>query len=125
MQTAAASGRMRASGRGKTSFSGEPKANDPMSRKFLPVIVVAVACVLALLLIPYLQVIRDGEGWIYSKNQAAQIAQAIRNYQEAYGHLPPAVVKDAQGKPLYSWRVLVLPFLEGDALYKQFHLDEP
>src|SRR5205823_10918869 len=30
-----------------------------------------------------------------------------------------------QGKPLLSWRVHLLPFLEQDNLYKQFHLDEP
>jgi len=29
------------------------------------------------------------------------------------------------GKPLYSWRVLVLPYIEQDALYKEFYLDEP
>jgi hypothetical protein len=28
------------------------------------------------------------------------------------------------GEPLYSWRVLVLPFIEQDALYQEFHLDE-
>lgn len=28
-------------------------------------------------------------------------------------------------RPLYSWRVLLLPFLEQNGLYDQFHLDEP
>jgi hypothetical protein len=42
-----------------------------------------------------------------------------------YGRLPPAVVTSPDGKPLYSWRVAVLPFLEEQALYKEFHLDEP
>src|SRR5262249_31485641 len=28
-------------------------------------------------------------------------------------------------KPLLSWRVQILPFVEQDALYKQFKLDEP
>jgi hypothetical protein len=28
------------------------------------------------------------------------------------------------GEPLYSWRVLLLPFIEEDALYQEFHLDE-
>ena len=34
-----------------------------------------------------------------------------------------AVFKD--GKPLLSWRVKLLPYLEQGALYKEFHLDEP
>src|SRR5205823_763689 len=29
------------------------------------------------------------------------------------------------GKPLLSWRVLLLPYIEQDNLYKQFKLDEP
>jgi hypothetical protein len=29
------------------------------------------------------------------------------------------------GTPLYSWRVLVLPYLEQGELYREFHLDEP
>ena len=35
------------------------------------------------------------------------------------------MVNDKNGKPLYSWRVLILPYIEGDRLYKEFHLDEP
>src|SRR5262249_17915867 len=37
---------------------------------------------------------------------------------------PPAVVYDKAGKPLHSWRVLLLPYLGEDKLYRQFHLDE-
>jgi prepilin-type processing-associated H-X9-DG protein len=39
--------------------------------------------------------------------------------------VPPAVVYDGDGKPLYSWRVLILPYIEEDQLYNDFHLDEP
>jgi hypothetical protein len=38
---------------------------------------------------------------------------------------PPAYKADKEGKPLLSWRVLILPLLEEQALYDQFHLDEP
>lgn len=41
-----------------------------------------------------------------------QIGLALYNYQEAYGSLPPAYLADSDGKPLHSWRVLILPFLE-------------
>ncbi|MCL2743796.1 MAG: DUF1559 domain-containing protein [Planctomycetaceae bacterium] len=50
---------------------------------------------------------------------------ALRDYQGRYGVFPPAYVTDADGKPLYSWRVLILPFLEEQELYNQFKLDEP
>jgi hypothetical protein len=54
-----------------------------------------------------------------------QLALAMLNYQVAHGKLPPAVVYGKRGEPLYSWRVLLLPFIEEEALYKEFHFDEP
>jgi hypothetical protein len=47
------------------------------------------------------------------------------NYQEVHGRLPPAVVYGEDGTPLYSWRVLILPYIGWEGLYKEFHLDEP
>jgi hypothetical protein len=47
------------------------------------------------------------------------------NYADQHGRLPPAVVYGKNGQPLYSWRVLILPWMEQQELYKQFHLDEP
>jgi hypothetical protein len=54
-----------------------------------------------------------------------QLALALITYQQVHGQLPPAIVCDKDGKPLYSWRVLLLPFLEEEPLYNEFHLDEP
>ncbi|MDG3003158.1 DUF1559 domain-containing protein [Paludisphaera mucosa] len=54
-----------------------------------------------------------------------QIALAMHNYLSVHGTFPPAYLADAAGKPLLSWRVLILPYLEQDALYKEFHLNEP
>ncbi len=55
----------------------------------------------------------------------AQVGFALRSYESEHGHLPPAAVCGKDGKPLLSWRVLLLPFLEGHQLYEEFHLDEP
>jgi hypothetical protein len=49
----------------------------------------------------------------------------MHNYQDTHGRLPPAVVYGKLGQPLYSWRVLLLPYIEQQELYQQFHLDEP
>jgi hypothetical protein len=54
-----------------------------------------------------------------------QIGLALQNYHDTYGTFPPAVVYSREGKPLYSWRVVILPLIEEDLLYKQFKLDEP
>jgi hypothetical protein len=49
----------------------------------------------------------------------------MHNYHDTHGRFPPAVVYGKNGKPLLSWRVLILPHIEENDLYKQFHLDEP
>jgi len=49
----------------------------------------------------------------------------MHNYHGTHGQLPPAVVYGYDGQPLYSWRVLLLPYIEEDDVYEQFHLDEP
>lgn len=66
-----------------------------------------------------------------TEEQLAQSAKNLKviglgwhNYHDFYGQLPcNEVSKD--GKPLLSWRVQILPYIEEDELYKQFKLDEP
>jgi hypothetical protein len=50
---------------------------------------------------------------------------AMVNYADTNGTLPPAAVRGKDGRPLLSWRVALLPFIEEEPLYKEFHLDEP
>jgi hypothetical protein len=45
-------------------------------------------------------------------NHLKQIGLALHNYYSVYGVFPPAYVADESGKPMHSWRVLILPFLE-------------
>lgn len=60
-----------------------------------------------------------------SSNNLKQIAIAMHNYHDVNNAFPPAAVCDKKGKPQLSWRVLILPYIEQEALYKQFKLDEP
>ncbi|MFN6053661.1 MAG: DUF1559 domain-containing protein, partial [Planctomycetia bacterium] len=41
------------------------------------------------------------------------------------GNFPPAYTKSPDGKPLLSWRVLLLPYMEQDNLYRMFNQNEP
>ena len=50
---------------------------------------------------------------------------AVANYHETYGCFPPAYVADRDGKPMHSWRVLILPFLEQQELYNAYNFAEP
>lgn len=59
-----------------------------------------------------------------SANNLREIGLAIHNYEDTTGELPSNSYS-ADGKPLLSWRVHILPYIESDILHKQFRLDEP
>jgi hypothetical protein len=54
-----------------------------------------------------------------------QIVLALHAFHEVHDALPPLYTVDDKGKPLHSWRVLILPHVEQQELYKQIRLDEP
>ncbi|MGL6196035.1 MAG: DUF1559 domain-containing protein [Thermoguttaceae bacterium] len=58
-------------------------------------------------------------------NNLKQISLAFHNYHDTHNAIPPAYTTDKDGKPLHSWRVLILPFIEEQALYSKIRLDEP
>jgi len=56
----------------------------------------------------------------------AQVGLAFHNYADSHeGNLPPAAVCAPDGRPLLSWRVLILPYIEEEPRFKQFKMDEP
>ncbi|MBN2476224.1 MAG: DUF1559 domain-containing protein [Pirellulales bacterium] len=77
------------------------------------------------LMLPAVQSARDAARRAQGMNNLKQIALAMHNYHDLHKSFPAAYIADADGKPLLSWRVLILPFVEEQALYNQFHLDEP
>ena len=50
---------------------------------------------------------------------------SMHQYHDAHQTIPPAYTVDASGKPLHSWRVLILPYIDQKALYDQIRLNEP
>jgi len=54
-----------------------------------------------------------------------KIVLALHNYESVHRKFPAFANFDSNGKPLLSWRVHILPYLGQEALYKEFHLDEP
>jgi RNA polymerase sigma factor (sigma-70 family) len=69
--------------------------------------------------------------WARHVGNLKRVGLALVNYQAAEGHYPPAAITSKEGKPLLSWRVAILPYLEDfdgrsrDDLFKAFRLDEP
>ena len=89
-----------------------------------PMVVAGVAVPIGLLL-PAVQKVREAASRTQDSNNLKQLGLAMHGYHDSFGKLPAAAICDKQGKPLLSWRVAVLPFIEQDNLYKQFKLDEP
>jgi prepilin-type processing-associated H-X9-DG protein len=61
-------------------------------------------------------------------NNLMQIGIALQNYHDTYKSFPPAYFADADGTPIHSWRVMLLPFFESDEMkrtYKQYDMSEP
>lgn len=53
------------------------------------------------------------------------LAAAMREYHDDYGSFPPPTVYDSAGKPLHSWRALLLPYLGTEARALGYRYDEP
>ncbi|MFO1007883.1 MAG: DUF1559 domain-containing protein [Planctomycetaceae bacterium] len=69
---------------------------------------------------------RDGSRRRFQcKNNLKQIGLALHNYHDKYKEFPPAYTVNEHGKPLHSWRTLILPFVEQQSLYQRIDLSKP
>jgi hypothetical protein len=95
-------------------------------RRFAQATVAGLAMLLlGALLIP---VARSGRGpsrRITCLNNLQQLTKALLVYKARNGQFPPPYVADETGKPMHSWRVLILPYLEQQGLYDAYKFDEP
>lgn len=94
-------------------------------------VVAVLVCVVVIWLVALPQIERNREKGRVDACSAnlRQIGKALRTYQDRYGSLPPAYVADEKGRPMHSWRVLILPYMESEELqaiyFKQYRFDEP
>ncbi|MCI0699969.1 MAG: DUF1559 domain-containing protein [Planctomycetia bacterium] len=99
-------------------------------------VVIAIIAILIGLLLPAVQKVREAAARMKCSNNLKQLALACHNYQSAQGTLPPAgrgygfCGSSATGNGdvkvlnMSGW-ILVLPYIEQEALFKQFNLDLP
>jgi hypothetical protein len=83
-----------------------------------------IAALAGAALVPAVAKLREAAGRTASANNLKQIGLAIHNFHDANGRLPMDIL-DKNGKPLLSWRVEILPYIEQQNLYQQFKLNEP
>ncbi len=88
-------------------------------------VLTAVGGILVALLLPAIQAAREAARRNQAVNSMKQIMLSMHNYADSHKVLPPHANYSGDGKPLLSWRVHILPYLEENELYHQFHLDEP
>jgi len=104
-----------------TSLKADYTAPQISSNALIPTTAIAIG-----MLLPAVQKVREAAQRTSSINNLKQIALAMHNYNSTYGGFPAAAICDKKtGKPLLSWRVAILPYIEQEALYKQFKMDEP
>lgn len=84
----------------------------------------AASLLFSTLLQPAIEQARIGARRSQSANNLKQIGLAVLNFEQANKRFPAAASYGPDGKPLLSWRVHILPFLNQKTLYDQFHLNE-
>lgn len=81
--------------------------------------------VFASLLRPPIETARESARRVSRLNNFRQIGLAMHNYADKNKVFPARNSVSEDGKPLLSWRVHILPYLEQQELYEKFRLDEP
>jgi prepilin-type processing-associated H-X9-DG protein len=104
---------------------GEQLIFDFVNENSVEMTQIATVGVLVGMLLPAVQAVREAARRTAAANTLRQFALACLNYESAYGHFPAQANFSDDGKSLLSWRVHILPFIEEQALYQQFALDEP
>jgi hypothetical protein len=104
-----------------TSLKADYTTPQISSNALIPTTAIAIG-----MMLPAVAKVREAAQRSSSMNNLKQIGLAMHNYEATYTGFPAAAICDKKtGKPLLSWRVAILPFIEQEALYKQFKLDEP
>jgi hypothetical protein len=67
------------------------------------------------------QVVEAASTKTKTMNNLKQIGLAVHNFHDTNGFMPTDILGPG-GKPLWSWRVQLLPYLERDNLYRQLDL---
>jgi hypothetical protein len=88
---------------------------------------ITVVCggILTALLLPAVQAAREAARRVECSNHLKQVGLAMHNYHDTYNTLPPAYIADEDGTPVRSWRALILPFIDQQALHSRYNFNKP
>jgi len=88
-------------------------------------VVLLIVGVVVLMVLPFRRDGREAGRRHACRSNLKVIGLALHNYHEQYGTFPPPYTVDANGQRLHSWRTLILPFMEHQALYQTIDLTKP
>lgn len=118
-----------------TSSSVRPVRRESLVRRAPLLIVLAVlgstvgaAVLIGLaiaLLSPAVKMARTAQREQSCRRNLIQIRDALAQYAAVHGTYPAAYLTDHQGKPMHSWRVVLLPYLGHQGLYSDYRMEEP
>ena len=90
-------------------------------------VVIAIIAMLVTLLLPAVQSAREAARRAQCQNNLKQLALGCMNFESASGHYPQSVTPGpCCGTQSYeSWPIVILPFMEEQALYDRYNLLVP
>jgi prepilin-type N-terminal cleavage/methylation domain-containing protein len=91
-------------------------------------VVIAIIGVLVALLLPAVQSAREAARRMKCQNHLKQIGLGLHNYHDVHGGLPPggmATASTAAANDGMGFHVFLLPYVEQDALFRQFNTSNP
>lgn len=97
-------------------------ANREGASKLELAVVLVITTILLGLLLPATS---DSDPLRHAEISMQMVAKALASYEQKHGQYPPAVVYDGQGKPMHSWRALILDELGEEKLAMAYRMDEP
>ncbi len=84
-------------------------------------VVIAVIGILMSMLLPAVQMVREAGNRTSCLNNLKQIGIALQNYHSSHRQIPPARAADHY----MTWPTFLLPFCEGDNIYRKFDIKFP
>jgi prepilin-type processing-associated H-X9-DG protein len=81
--------------------------------------------IIVAILYPSVQQAREAARRSSCKCNLKILGLALHNYHDANGCFPPAWIADEERRPMHSWRVLILPYIDQAALYNRYNFGEP
>ena len=97
-----------------------------VGRRIVRVVLVVIGLwIVASLVLPFFSNARGPARTNACRNNLRLLGIALQNYLDEHHRFPPAYIADKDGKPMHSWRVLILPFIGEEKLYKKYDFTEP